>query len=285
MGRVPLQTFKNNNGPTRKKLGEFLAVFRRKYVKPQSMATGKQKFWKLVFNSTNQKLVDFLDELQKLAKDAFGIADYAIIEQFKYAKKPPQLKKSISQAHLENGTYEQIVTHIEKELELNGLEAPDELHRNTVSHNTANTSADRHKPTCHRCKTPGHYRNQSRLLKKQREQIENLQNIPGKKNSDANASNPNSNVNKKTTRKKGTEPKESRKLFTHPVRYVEKQTSPQRYATLEPMQLINRLPFTEDGKDRIMSQREPMKKILTNLIKLHPKIRTKNAMSSLPSCD
>ena len=36
-----LQTFQNINGPTRENLGEFLAVFRRKYVKPQSMATAK----------------------------------------------------------------------------------------------------------------------------------------------------------------------------------------------------------------------------------------------------
>ena len=125
-----LQTLKNINGPTRENLEEILAVFRRKYVKPQSMATAKHKFQKLVFNPANQKLVDFLDELQKLAKDAFGIAAHAIIEQFLYAKNPPHLKKSINQAHLENGTYEQIVTHLEGELELNRLEYPDE----TVTH-------------------------------------------------------------------------------------------------------------------------------------------------------
>ena len=64
-----LQTFKNINGPTRENLGEILAVFRRKYAKPQSMATTKHKFQKLVFNPANQKLVEFLDELQRLAKD------------------------------------------------------------------------------------------------------------------------------------------------------------------------------------------------------------------------
>ena len=62
-----LQTFKNINGPTRENLGETLAVFRGKYVKPQSMVTARHKFQKLVFNPANQKLVDFLDELQKLA--------------------------------------------------------------------------------------------------------------------------------------------------------------------------------------------------------------------------
>ena len=190
-----LQTFKNINGPTRENLGEILAVFRRKYVKPQPMATAKHKFQKLVFNPANQKLVDFLDELQKLAKDAFGIAAHAIIEQFIYAKMPPDPKKSINQAHLENGTYEQIVTHLERELELIGLEAPDELQINTVSQQFTNANADRSKPTCHHCGKPGHQRNQCRLLKKQREETENNQNIPGNKNSDANNYIPDNNTN------------------------------------------------------------------------------------------
>ena len=56
------------------------------------MGTTKHEFQKFVFDPANQKLVDFLDELQKLAKDAFGIAAHAIIEQFKYAKMPPHLK-------------------------------------------------------------------------------------------------------------------------------------------------------------------------------------------------
>ena len=103
------------------------------------MATAKHKFQKLVFNPANHKLVDFIGELQKLAEDGFGIAAHAIIEPFIYAKLPPHQKKSINRAHLENGTFEQIVTHLEEELELNGLEAPDELQINTVSHNTANS--------------------------------------------------------------------------------------------------------------------------------------------------
>ena len=165
-----LQTlFKNINGPPRENLGETLAVFRRKYVKPHSMATAKHKFQKLVFNPGNHHLVDFLDELQKLAKDAFRIAAHAIFEQFKYTKMPPHLKKSKNQAHLDNGKNEQIVTHLESELELNGLEAPDELQIKTVCHNTANANAERPKPTCHHCKKPGHYKIKCRLLKKHRE--------------------------------------------------------------------------------------------------------------------
>ena len=121
-----LQTFKNISSRNRENLADILTVFRRKYVNPQSMATAKHKLQQLVFNPANQKLIDFLDELQKLAKDAFRVSAQAIIEQFIYAKMPPHLKKSINQAHLENGTYEQIVTHLEKELELNSLEYRDE---------------------------------------------------------------------------------------------------------------------------------------------------------------
>ena len=129
-----LLTFKNISSRNRENLTEILTVFRRKYVKAQSMATAKRKFQQLVFNPANQKLIDFLKELQKLAKDAFGVAAQAIIDQFIYAKLPPHLEKSINRAHLENGTYEQIVTHLERELELNSLQYPDETQMNTVTH-------------------------------------------------------------------------------------------------------------------------------------------------------
>ena len=147
-----LQTFKTITSPNRENSGEILTVFRQKYVKPLSMATAKHKFRRLVFNPSNQKLIDFLDELQKLAKHAFGVAAQAMIEQFIYSKMPPHLKKSINQAHLENGTFEQIVPHLERELELNGLEAPDEMPKNTVTQQTPQQNTNKPRPTCNHCK-------------------------------------------------------------------------------------------------------------------------------------
>ena len=129
-----LQTFKNIDTPSRESLTKILTVFRRKYVKPQSMATAKHKFQQLVFNPGNQKIIDFLVELQKLAKNSLGVAAQAIIDQFVCAKMPPHLKKSINQAHLDSGMYEQILAHLENELELNSLEYPDETQMNTVTH-------------------------------------------------------------------------------------------------------------------------------------------------------
>ena len=65
-----------------------------------------------------------------------------------------------------------------------------------------------------------------------------------------------------------TEPKESQKLSTHPVRHVGKQTTPQINATLEPMQPIDRLPGIKDRKDKIRSQKEPTKTTLMKLPRL-----------------
>ena len=71
------------------------------------MATVKHKFHKLLSNAANQKLDDFLEKHQKLAKKAFGTVVHTIIESI-YAKMSPHLWKSINQAPLENGTFKQI---------------------------------------------------------------------------------------------------------------------------------------------------------------------------------
>ena len=101
-----LQTTKNTSRRKREILRKIQTVFRRNYVKPQSMTTAKHKFQQLVFNSANHKLFDSLDELQKLAKDAFRVVAQMIIDQVIYAKMPSQLKKLKIQAYLENRTYE-----------------------------------------------------------------------------------------------------------------------------------------------------------------------------------
>ena len=125
-----------------------------------------------------------------MAKDASGVAAQAIIEQFIHDKMPPYLKKSINQAQLENGTYEQIVSHLERELELNGLEAPDEMQLNTVMQQDTQQNSEKPKPTCHHCKKPGHYRNQCRQLKREKDQVQN--------NSDSAANNKNNNGSAQT---------------------------------------------------------------------------------------
>ena len=259
-----LQTFKNITSPNRENLAEILTVFRRKYVKPQSMATAKHKFQRLVFNPANQKLIDFLDELQKLAKDAFGVAAQAVIEQFIYAKMPPHLKKTINQAHLENGTYEQIVSHLERELELNGLEAPDEMQLNAVMQQDTQQNTGKPKPTCHHCKKPGHYRNQCRQLKREKDQGQNNQIVL--QITKTTMVMPQQTLTPTTKHQSQTrltiqifKETEDLDLFFHPVRHVAEPTTPQRDATLEQTQRTDRLLEIDGRKDKTKPNREILK--------------------------
>ena len=122
---LALKTFKNIQRTPNTTLEDILKVFRRKYVKPESSA--KHRFNRLSFDPENQKLPDFLEELQESAEKAFGENAHQMMENLLYAKMSPHLKKSIFQAYLENGTYDQIVKHLEREMELNGLEADEHL--------------------------------------------------------------------------------------------------------------------------------------------------------------
>ena len=108
-------------------LEDILKVFRRKYVKSESSASAKHRVNRLAFDLEHQKLPYFLKELQECAEKAFGKNAYRMIENLLYAKTLPHLKKSINQAYLEDGTYNQFVKHLESEMELNSLEADEPL--------------------------------------------------------------------------------------------------------------------------------------------------------------
>ena len=122
-----LQTFRNISASNKKTLDDVLIVFLRKYVKPEAQATAKHKWHKLTFDPNTKSLPDILEELNECAKRAFGENAQHMIDSLLYAKLPPLLKRSLNLAYLENGTYDQIVAHLERELELRGLENDGEL--------------------------------------------------------------------------------------------------------------------------------------------------------------
>ena len=101
-----LQTFRNITSANRQTLEDILAIFRRKYVKPESQATAKHKRHKLVFGPITMKLPDFLEKSNQGAEKAFGEHAQAMFDSLFYAKLPPKLKRSVNMARLENATYE-----------------------------------------------------------------------------------------------------------------------------------------------------------------------------------
>ena len=80
-----------------------------------------------------------------------------MFEQFINAKMPPHLSKFINQAHLESATYEQIVSYLEREIEFNGLEAPGELHLNTVTQQATIADPMKTQADISPLEKPGHY--------------------------------------------------------------------------------------------------------------------------------
>ena len=176
-----LQTFRNINSTNKQTLEDILTIFRRKYVKPESQATAKHKWHRLVFDPNTMKLPDFLEEINQGAEKAFRENAQAMIDSLLYAKLPPKLKRSVNMARLENPTHEEIVTHLERELELNGLEEGDDIPVPTMS--TAPTAT---RPgtgllssgidpniTCNYCKKPGHVKDECRKLRRKEEQRRN----------------------------------------------------------------------------------------------------------------
>ena len=78
------------------------------------------------------------------------------------------------------------------ELELKGLEAPDEMPINTVTQQAPQQNSNKPRPTCHHCRKPGHYQNQCRQLKREKDQTRNNTNSANNNNSSAHTnSNPN----------------------------------------------------------------------------------------------
>ena len=157
--KAALQTFRNKNESNKKTLDDVLIVFRRKYVKPESQATAKHKWHKLTFDPNTKSLPDFLEKLNKCVERAFGDNAQHTIDSLLCAKLPPHSKRSLNLAYLENGTYDQIVAHLERELELRGLENDGELTIPTVTAvppNNNHQNTEQEKIVCHYCKKPGH---------------------------------------------------------------------------------------------------------------------------------
>ena len=118
-----LETFKNIQRTPTTTIEDILKIFRRKNRKPENSAWAKHSFNRLFFDSETQKFPDFLEQLEERVEKAFKINAHQMIKNLLYAKMPPHLKQSINQAYPENATYDQIGKHLEREMELSGLES------------------------------------------------------------------------------------------------------------------------------------------------------------------
>ena len=101
-----------------------------------------------------------------------------MIDSLLYAKLPPKLKRSVNMARLENGSYNEIVAHLERELELNALVESDDLPMASMTSSltktkTVSSNAQMSDITCNYCKEKGHNVKDCEKLEKKKDKDAN----------------------------------------------------------------------------------------------------------------
>ena len=122
-----LQAFCNIEDSKKDSLDDIMTIFKRRFGDYLSMAKTRCECDSLKLDPATQKLHEFLDVLQKTAKEAFGSEAQQFIDKATYAKMPDHVKKILNRAYLEDKPYNNIVLHLEREMRLNCLGAPDEV--------------------------------------------------------------------------------------------------------------------------------------------------------------
>ena len=165
-----LQDFRNLDDTKKDNLEDIITIFKRRFGDYLSMAKARCEWDTLKFDPSTQKLHEFLDLLQKTAKEAFGVETQQFIDKAIYAKMPDHVKKILNRAYLEDKPYNDIVLHLEREMKLNGLGAPDDVTLVPLNHietTTTPTTKSEPKPGfSFYCNKYGHYKAQCRKLKR-----------------------------------------------------------------------------------------------------------------------
>ena len=93
-----LQAYCNLDDTKKENLEEVITAFKRRFGDFQSSAKARCEWDALHFDPTKQKLHEFLDALQKTAKEAFGSEAQKFIDKAIYAKMPDHVKKILNRA-------------------------------------------------------------------------------------------------------------------------------------------------------------------------------------------
>ena len=91
-----LQAFCNIEDTKKDSLDEIMTIFKRRFGDYLSMAKARCEWDALKYDPSNQKLHEFLDVLQKTAKEAFGSEAQQFIDKAIYAKMPDHVKKILN---------------------------------------------------------------------------------------------------------------------------------------------------------------------------------------------
>ena len=147
-------------------LEEVFSAFKRRFGDFQSSAKASCE------RDKQKKVRDFLDVLQKTANEAFGPKAKKFNIKAIHANMPVYVKKNLNRAYLEDKPCNSIVLHLEREMCLNGLGAPDQttlVPLNSVDVAPTKTKKEpNQRGNCFHCGKNGHCKVQCRNLRKDR---------------------------------------------------------------------------------------------------------------------
>ena len=167
-----LQAFRNLCDTKKNSQEDIMTTFKRRFGDYLSAAKTRCEWDTLKFDPASHKLHEFLDSLRNTAKEAFGSEAQQFIDKAIYAKIPDHVQKILIRAYLEDKSYNEIVLHLEREMRLNGLGAPDDIalvpHNNVAPASNTQNNKENRRGFCFYCSRYVHYKAQHRQLKRNR---------------------------------------------------------------------------------------------------------------------
>ena len=105
-------------------LTDVLHAFRREFAKEDQQEVARFKFNKLTYDPKNEQFPDFLKNLKKIGKQAFGDRSQELVEAMLFGKLPIQIQSQLTLAGKQNSSLDEIKQFITRQCQYEQFLAP-----------------------------------------------------------------------------------------------------------------------------------------------------------------
>ena len=160
------QTLRINSETT---LKDVLQLFNKEFTKDDFREVSKYKWNQITYDPTKENFGDFLKNLKKVAKQAFGDKAPEYVETFLFGKLPVQIQHELSTAGKADATVDEIKTFIQRRFQYQQLMPQKQAHPfNEVS---TNQTQQQYQPRQKTNERP-HYEKRDRTVSQERQRFD-----------------------------------------------------------------------------------------------------------------